>query len=535
MHFLLSYTRSIFWITGIIQIVVGLFVLAALFGKRQRPILVIVTVVAGLLVVAFGALCCQAARALRHKKRFSRTVVAIASICNLIVFPFGTVAGATGLYWCFSSKTRELQPLVEDFEYQPKPGDGTRRWMQMAVPVIGIVIWFGSMGVTGYWGEKHGLPRDAAMNGLLLLFICEWISAFFHEMGHAIAGWAVDMRVVHFAVGPIVATKQGGKWKFQFSLLALAGAGGAVASAPLHLKNLRRRMAVEIAAGPFASLLTALGAFWILTWIPGSAMEAWWKVPAVVAAMSAGATVINLIPFGFAAGFSDGALLVQLRSGGPFADLREALKMIGATTVTTNHLRDLDAAALSHGLRAGIGTPQEATLRSIQLVCAVAREELTVARELLEINLERHPTPDKEPDAGCAAEMAFYIAYLDGDASRAGQWLDGAERLAVSNKTPLTNDFDYWKAVMVVREAQGRKQEADGAWERAVELVAKKPQNGLYQFERELLQKARSGEWLRAEDVPSNQAELGQAQGTELLAPASLSLPGVGRGNSHAS
>ena len=65
---------------------------------------------------------------------------------------------------------------------------------------------------------------------------------------------------------------------------------------PLHLRDLRRRMAIEIAAGPLASLLTAVIAMGVLSTVPGSSWVMWWKVPAVVAAMSAGALVINLIP-----------------------------------------------------------------------------------------------------------------------------------------------------------------------------------------------------------------------------------------------
>jgi hypothetical protein len=231
-------------------------------------------------------------------------------------------------------------------------------------------------------------------------------------------------------------------------------------------------------------------------------------VPAVVAAISAGAAVLNLIPFASCAGYSDGALLLQLFNGGRFADLREALKMVGSTTVTATRPRDLDARVLADGMRAGMGTPEEGTLQLIQLICAVDRGELTHARELLESSLLRIPAPEKAPDAGCAAEMAFYMAYLDGNASRAGKWLQGAEELAAAKKFPLTGESDYWRALTAVRQGEGQSRQADEAYQRATELLAKKPVTGLYQFEQELLQTVRKGEWRRSPDATLSEASV---------------------------
>jgi len=106
-----------------------------------------------------------------------------------------------------------------------------------------------------------------------MLLICDWIAAFFHEIGHAIAGWAVEMRPVQIAVGPIVARERGGCWKTSFSLASMLTAGGSAATVPIHLRDLRRRMAFEIAGGPAASLLTALGFHAFLPTAPGSAWQ----------------------------------------------------------------------------------------------------------------------------------------------------------------------------------------------------------------------------------------------------------------------
>ena len=82
------------------------------------------------------------------------------------------------------------------------------------------------------------------------------------------------------------------------------------------------------------------------------------------------------------------------------------------------------------------------------------------------------PSPEKAPDPGTAAETAFYLAYLDGHAGRAAQWLRDSEVFAAKKKFKLAREFDYWRSVAAVRVAEG---EADNAWQRAKELADRFP------------------------------------------------------------
>jgi len=90
--------------------------------------------------------------------------------------------------------------------------------------------------------------------------------------------------------------------------------------------------------------------------------------------------------------------------------------------------------------------------------------------------------------------MAFYRAYLDGHAVRAAQWLRGSELIAARRKTSLGENFDYWRAFAAVRQAEGRGDQADRAWKRAMHLATQGPTLGcittsascLTRFEREI-------------------------------------------------
>jgi hypothetical protein len=516
MKILMSYARSTFWTVGIITLLMGLTFLPFLARHSFRhPISILFAILFWLFMEGVGAVTCLAARALKKQGRFSRTLVALGSLYNLLIFPFGTVAGAVGICWCFSKKLRDVEPLAEAFDYQSATGDGTHKWMQIAASVGSIVILLGSLGASTWWGEKHGLPRNAAVNGLVLIFLCDWGAAFFHELGHTIAAWMSGMRLASFSVGPLMAQKKAGRWKFGFTLAVFAGRGGAVSTAPLHLRDLRRRMAVEVAAGPVASLLTAVIAMRVLSMMPGSTWVVWWKIPAVMAAISMGSVVINLMPFASAAGFSDGALLVQLLRGGPFADLREALKTLGTTTVTPMRPRDLDVAVIARGTKAAAGGSMAGLLRVLEMICAVDRGDLVLARDCLDSALENIPRPDKANSLGEAAELAFYIAYLDGHAGRAGQWLCDVEKADAKKKFSLAGDFDYWRAVAAVRLAQGRQQEADEAWRRARQLADRFPNVGLYEYERDLLNAVKDGGWLRLLEVDKSEGSV-----SELVLPA---------------
>ncbi|HXR15150.1 MAG TPA: M50 family metallopeptidase [Terriglobales bacterium] len=506
MKILMSYARSMFWTVGIITLLTGLTFLPSFVRRAAgRPAWIVLWACFLFFMEGVGVITCLAARALKRQGRLAKTLVLLGSLYNLLIFPFGTVAGAVGIWWCLSKKLRDVEPLAEAFDYQSKKGDGTHKWIQIVVPAGSIVILLGSLRVATWWGEKHGLPRNAPINGLVLLFLCGWVSAFFHELGHTIAAWISGMKLAYFSVGPFMARKKGGRWKFGFTLAGFAGLGGAVSTVPLHLRDLRRRMALEVAGGPVASLLTAGIAMRVLLMMPGSAWVMWWKVTAVIAAISIAEVVINLIPVASAAGFSDGAVLVQLLGGGPFADMREALKTLGMTTVTPVRPRDLDATVMARRMNAAEGGPMADCVRMIGMICAVDRGDLALARGCLDSVLETVPHPDRTDSPGVAAELGYYIAYLDGHAGRAGQWLCGVETVAAKKKFPLASDFDYWRAVAAVRLAEGRQQEANDAWRRAKQLADCFPNVGLYEYERDMLNRVKDDGWLRLPEVSESE------------------------------
>ncbi|MBL8217018.1 MAG: M50 family metallopeptidase [Bryobacterales bacterium] len=496
----LSFVRTTFLVLGVLEILSAAALAVKVLARPPQPeagIPVWFLFLVCAVLAAFGALSCLCAHMMaKPGRRFARLVVGFNSFLHLPALPFGTIAGVVGLYWCWSARARQTEVDGGEFAYQSTPGDGTHPWVQKAAVVIGIAMWVIAFEATDWWGAAHRLPAQTPAGGILLLFGCNFVHVFLHELGHAVAGWSSNMKLSSFAVGPFLGEKRNGRWRCRFSVLTLLAGGGSVSMSPLDLRDLRSRMAFHVAGGPAASFAVAVSSFTCLLGMPGSGWEMWWQVPATMAAISGSTLLFNLIPFGAAAGFSDGAALVQLMRGGPYARYREAMAMVAATTVSGLRPGELDPGRLARGLRIpGMGM-KGAVAQLIEVMCATDRGDLRLAKELLENGLTQMGNLDQFDDPATVAEVAFYVAFVTGDMGRAQYWLGRAEHLAKVRKFPLAAEFDYWKAVAIIRQGQGRTDEAEEAWQQTMKLATPRPRSGLYDFEYETLRQVREGRWV---------------------------------------
>jgi hypothetical protein len=58
------------------------------------------------------------------------------------------------------------------------------------------------------------------------------------------------------------------------------------------------------------------------------------------------------------------------------------------------------------------------------------------------------------------------------------QWLRGAEQLAATRKESLARESEYWRAMAVVRDAEGSKSPAEEAYLKAMQLSKRDPPPG---------------------------------------------------------
>jgi Peptidase family M50 len=174
-----------------------------------------------------------------------------------------------------------------------------------------------------------------------------------HELGHLLGGHLVGFRAFLLIIGPFRFERSAAGWSMRLNT-SLALSGGLAGSAPTDTRDLRRRTAIMVAAGPLASILLALiagfGAYsFALTSTIATApfLNALTFFTLItIAVMSAGIALVTLIP-GRTSGFlTDGARLLRLLRGGPVAARDSALQAIGGSSLSGIRPRDWDPSLL---------------------------------------------------------------------------------------------------------------------------------------------------------------------------------------------
>ena len=373
--------------------------------------------------------------------------------------------------------------LDEDSPVQPPiPGDGTNAVMDKMIWVLAFAgYWFGSD-----WWQRWALT-ERLENRFGLLYYLEIALAVLvvtaiHELGHAIVGKALGMKLRTFIVGPFQWRIREGRWKFQFLPAKIFSSGGATGVVPTTLDHFRANTICMIAAGPFASLIGGLLAFCAAFTAPNRSWEPAWQLLALIATFSLLASIFNLIPFRIgttSSEYSDGARIYQLLSNGPWGDYYRAISIAGSTLVTSLRPRDYDIGALQ---RAGVSIAHGALGLHLRLLVSTyyldcgqvpeAIHELALAEAIyeesaFEIPVEWH------------TEFVFGKGLLQRDGAGARLWWNRMEA-----KKPTRFNGDYWVARSALLWSEDQLQEAEEAWQQGYALANQLPKVGAYEFDR---------------------------------------------------
>jgi hypothetical protein len=306
---------------------------------------------------------------------------------------------------------------------------------------------------------------------VLLAWLLLPLHVAFHELGHALAGAAVGMRLAGLRIGWLLVRRDGGRLRLSWSPRAFTGAlgfhfgmlalppGGSPRTAARRL-----RLALHAAAGPASSLL--LGAACRAGYAAiGDATTVGIAVTshALLASSWVGfyLGVLNLIPFRLRSGFaSDGAqLLAQLLSRAP----PDVVLRFQDSWARGLRPRDWGTSA-----RAFLQAIEEAprhldTLVLAALAVALDTADHDLANEILLGPAERPGSCDRSMRYEIELQIAMFEAFR-GNAAAARARLAGLE------PHPTLREYTSL-AEAVVLHAEGHPSEARaalGAWERAV-------------------------------------------------------------------
>jgi len=246
----------------------------------------------------------------------------------------------------FSRRAPAAPAAAKRLPYKRIAGDGTNPVVNRLILVAGIAGGIGGVRMLALWAIQHGLPRSFPSMFVAQMLMAILMVLAIHEAGHALAGAAVCMKLTGFVVGPFYCLKLYGRWNFTFRSAGLLAFSGYTMVAPATMKGFLARKAVQVAAGPAASLIAGFAGTELILHSAGRPWAGEWGILAVFVTINSLVGMLNLIPFGNKSMYSDGAKLYQLLSGGTWAAYHRALGMVSATTVTPLRPRDFEIATL---------------------------------------------------------------------------------------------------------------------------------------------------------------------------------------------
>lgn len=364
-------------------------------------------------------------------------------------------------------------------------GDGTHPLTDKLIWIVSLAGFVAAMVEWFRWGRQTGLPQHTPLPYAVEAVIAALAVVLVHEVGHALTGTALGMRVRAFVVGPFQWRIREGRWRFQLRLADLLATGGSTAVVPTDARPsagrvIRRREIWMIAGGPAASLLYGLAALAALLTARGHAWEGEWRLLAMFTTFSLLAGVVNLLPFHTRTGYSDGAQIYQLVSGGIWSDYHHALAIVGSSTVTPLRPRDFDLAAMERAaavMTEGMpGTHLRLLAYSCNLDCGRLREASLAVNEAEALAVE---SLDEIP-VEFYSDFVFAKAFVQRDAEGTRAWWTRLEA-----KKPEPSTADTWLARAASLWMDGTMAAAKEAWEKGNALAQALPQAGAYDFERD--------------------------------------------------
>ncbi|MGA2184271.1 MAG: site-2 protease family protein [Bryobacteraceae bacterium] len=171
------------------------------------------------------------------------------------------------------------------------------------------------------YAHSLGLTESVRLNFWILFFALDFLVLLVHELGHALATWAVGYRLKVICVGPVTIRRNARGRRLDFDWHRVLSGGGFVGAIPGSSKDLRANAMLIVFAGPFLTLNCAAVLFLILINLPGTALAVWWEPVALGSVLFLASFFRNMTPVGTA----DGSRLLQLalrnRAGEEFLNL----------------------------------------------------------------------------------------------------------------------------------------------------------------------------------------------------------------------
>jgi hypothetical protein len=273
--------------------------------------------------------------------------------------------------------------------------------------------------------------KGAGVESPLLFFLFYFLTLFLalliHELGHVAAGFTVGFHFQGIRIGPLTLAKTSKGLKV--TVQRISNLDGIAAMGIQRLRRLRHKLAIYIAAGPLANLLSGLCVWLFLaSQLSGRFPPTIRQSLGLFTALSIFVGVVNLIPFRRRNGmFTDGAKLLGFATSK--VKTRRWLCILALTMQTKSgvRLRNLKQTWIAHSCAIS-----DQSLDALQafwiayLVCNDCEDPEPAARHL-ERCLERFGIASAEFKKMLLMECAIFQAWFRDDEQKAKIWSQKSE------------------------------------------------------------------------------------------------------------
>jgi Peptidase family M50 len=359
------------------------------------------------------------------------------------------------------------------------PGDGTNNVINKAAPFVAFAAglwayhwWIGWIRANG--SEENGWDRvaSATLIGLLITLL--------HELGHTTAGLVLGMKLRAFIAGPFQWRVHDGKWKFQFRPLEVLVPGGATSVVPRSVDFPRWRSLCMIAAGPLVTMVSGIFALWIGLREAGDSRLPADGLPVLFGAWSLVICAMNLVPIRTKDGqYSDGAMIYQSLSKGPWGDYHRIMTAVSSSVVTPLRPRDYDIQTILRLARSFTQGRQGLVLLLYAYSYFLDHGKLSDAAQAIREAGLIYQQCSSEIPAELLTVFVFVNAYICGDAAAVRGWWTHMQA-----RKPTQFNVDYWRAYSALHWVEGNLKEANEAWKKSNEIAQQLPKAGAYEFDR---------------------------------------------------
>lgn len=328
---------------------------------------------------------------------------------------------------------------------------------------VGIIVLFGLIKLFGQSSVEVPTYFFLPLLGIALFPVVA-----IHELGHITAGLIVGLQFKRLVVGPlmITASPQG----LKFSLYRDFSFGGLTGMGIRRLGRLRSKLAIQVAGGPFASLISGLvGAVVIRYGLIGS-INFIVQAVEVFVVMSIFAGLLNLAPFWLRNGLaSDGKKLLWLLTSKEKTCRWIYILALQMQLDSGVRPKDMKSTWIARACAVRDESPFELSVLWIAYVAAQDQEQTEQAAQRLEACLQQFAVASPQYRNLLLMEAAIFQAWNRENLEKADIWHARACESGRSDPLNLT------RLDISMNWARRRYDEALSAWQKGFDQIERLP------------------------------------------------------------